>query len=75
MHLGLALTTAAEDCLHDHRDLLDAILAGDAAAARDIAVSQAQRSHRMVVDGLLNSEPILSTNLVVGAQAQLALVP
>lgn len=63
MHLGLRLTPRAEDIVHEHRDLLAAIAAGDSRRARLLADSQAHESHRMVLDGLLSSEAVLTANI------------
>ena len=63
MHLGLRLTPRAEDIVHEHRDLLGAIAAGNVKRARTVAGEQAHASHRMVLDGLLSSEAILTANI------------
>lgn len=63
MHLGLRLTSRADDIVHEHRDLVAAIAAGDARRARRLAERQAHESHRMVLDGLLSSEAVLSANI------------
>jgi DNA-binding GntR family transcriptional regulator len=63
MHLGLRLTPRAADIVHEHQELVAAIVAGDADAARRVALAQAQSSHRMVLDALLNSAEVLTVNL------------
>jgi DNA-binding GntR family transcriptional regulator len=63
MHLGLRLASRAEDIVHEHRELVAAIAAGDVRRARRLAVKQAHESHRMVLDGLLSSEAVLTTNI------------
>jgi DNA-binding GntR family transcriptional regulator len=65
MHLGLSLTLRAEEIVHEHRVLVGAILCGDVETARREAVDQAKASRRMVLDGLLSSEAVLSANLGV----------
>lgn len=63
MHLGLRLASHADEIVHEHRDLVAAIATGDARRARRLAEQQAHDSHRMVVDGLLSSEVVLTANI------------
>ncbi|MHB8449480.1 MAG: GntR family transcriptional regulator [Mycobacteriales bacterium] len=63
MHLGLALNFRAREIVHEHQDLLAAIMAGDVDQARRVAVQQARASHRMVLDGLLSSDAVQSANI------------
>lgn len=63
-HLGLALRPRGEEIVHEHQELLAAVKAGDAAAARRIATEQAAASQLMVLNALLSSEAMLSTNIV-----------
>lgn len=63
MHLGLRLAHRAEAIVHEHRDLVAAIAAGNAKRARAVAAQQAHESHRMVIDGLLSSEAVLTANI------------
>lgn len=67
MHLGLRLAHRAESIVHEHRDLLAAIAAGDVKRARMVAAAQAHESHRMVLDGLLSSHAVLTANIGVSA--------
>jgi len=46
---------SSADQLHEHHHLYDAILAGDAAAAREVCVQQIEDARRRVVDALLGS--------------------
>lgn len=66
-HLGLALSSRADEIVHEHRDLLDAILRGDQTGAQEIAVAQCRTSQKMVLEALLSSETLLNAN--VGAIA------
>lgn len=63
MHLGLSLTSRAEEIVHEHRDLVGAILAGDSERARSVAVAQSHSSQLMVLTALLSSDAVLTTNL------------
>ena len=63
MHLGLTATNRADEIVHEHTDLVNAILSGDAEKARDVAVSQGHSSQRMVLEALLASDVVMSTNI------------
>jgi DNA-binding GntR family transcriptional regulator len=63
-HLGLALTTTSEEMVHEHHDLVRAIMSGDVAEARAVAEAQTRASQLMVLDGLLSSPSLLATNIV-----------
>jgi DNA-binding GntR family transcriptional regulator len=65
MHLGLSLTSRSEEIVHEHRELVDSILGGDAERARQIAVDQARSAQTMILTALLSSDAVLSTNLGV----------
>lgn len=64
-HLGLALTSRTQEIVHEHEDLVAAIMCGDAASARKIALAQCQASQAMVLDALLSSPALLSANIAV----------
>lgn len=63
MHLGLTATSRADEIVHEHTELVNAILSGDAEKARHIAVSQGHSSQRMVLEALLSSDIVMSTNI------------
>lgn len=67
MHLGLSLSSRAEEIVHEHQELLEAIVAGDPEAARAVAVGQARSSEQMVMEALLSSDAVQSTNLGVSS--------
>jgi DNA-binding GntR family transcriptional regulator len=56
--IGLLLSSRADEIVHEHRDLLQAILAGDSEQARRVAVDQVRASQRMVVDALVSSDEV-----------------
>lgn len=64
-HLGLALTARTQEIVHEHEDLVGAIMRGDAATAREVALAQCQASQKMVLDALLSSPSLLSANIAV----------
>lgn len=63
MHLGLTQRSRSEAIVHEHRDLLGAIAAGDARLARQLADRHTRDSHRMVLDGLLASDALVTANI------------
>lgn len=64
-HLSLALTSRADQLVHEHQDLVKAVVSGDANRARELAVGQIRASQTMVIDALLSSEALLSANVAV----------
>ena len=52
-HLGLSLMPRPELIIHEHTELVNAIVRGDPKAARKIAIEQCRASQQMVIDGLL----------------------
>lgn len=67
-HLGLSIQSRGKEIVHEHQELLVAIKAGDAEGARRIATEQAASSQLMVLDALLASDTLLSTNIVAAAE-------
>jgi DNA-binding GntR family transcriptional regulator len=63
-HLGLALTTTSEEMVHEHHDLVRAIMSGNVAEARAVAESQSRASQLMVLEGLASSPSVLAANIV-----------
>lgn len=63
-HLGLALSSRGDEMVHEHRELLDAVKLGDREAARRAAGSQTGSSQLMVLNAMLSSDAVLSTNIV-----------
>lgn len=56
--IGLLLSSRAEEIVHEHRALLEAIMAGDGEMARQVAVAQVRASQRMVIDALVSSDEV-----------------
>lgn len=65
--VGLMLSSRAEEIVHEHTDLVRAIVEGDAQRARAVATPQGRRSQRMVVDALLSREEIRDVPLRIAA--------
>ncbi len=64
-HLGLMLRNRSDEMAHEHHDLVEALAARDAEAARCIAVDQITTSQRMVVDALLTSAALMEASVTV----------
>ncbi|HVC14544.1 MAG TPA: GntR family transcriptional regulator [Acidimicrobiales bacterium] len=56
--VGLLLSSRAEEIVHEHTDLVRAIVEGDPQRSRNAATRQGRRSQRMVIDALLSREEI-----------------
>jgi DNA-binding GntR family transcriptional regulator len=60
-HFGLASASRSFEMSHEHNELVDALMAGDPAAASAAAREQLKTSERMVVDVVLLQNPLLQT--------------
>lgn len=69
-HLGLQLMPRPEDVVHEHTELMKAIVRGDPAQARRIAIEQCRASQEMVVSGLLTSGVFDTMNVWTGETAK-----
>lgn len=69
--IGLVYSSRADEIVHEHEDLVGAIMSGDPDRARSVALAGARASQKMVLDGLMASPDILSANIghSFGAQA------
>ena len=61
--IGLVYSERAEEIVHEHEDLLSAIMSGDSGRARNVAVAGARSSQKMILDGLMASPDILSATI------------
>jgi DNA-binding GntR family transcriptional regulator len=64
IHLAIALSSRAEEVVHEHHELLAAVTSGDPVLARRVAERQVASARAAVLDALLSSEVILSANVV-----------
>lgn len=62
-HVGLRLRNRSDEMAHEHRDLVDALVAGDGEAAKRITADQILASQKMVMDGLLASTQLMTVSL------------
>lgn len=68
--LALTVSARADEMVHEHRDLVAAIVAGDAEEARRVAVAQTRTAQAMVVEALLDCDAVQTANLGLdGARA------
>ncbi len=57
-HLGLMFHDRSDEVRHEHRALVDALIAGDGERARQIAVDGIEAARRMVIEALLRSPSV-----------------
>jgi DNA-binding GntR family transcriptional regulator len=62
-YMGLARTARSEANVQEHQDLVRAIMRGDGDLARNVVIAHTRASQTMVIDSLLSSQELLSTNL------------
>ncbi len=63
-HLGLALSSREDEIVHEHQDLLEAILRGDPGEAAAIALAQCRTAQKMVIQALLSSESVVNAHVI-----------
>jgi DNA-binding GntR family transcriptional regulator len=59
------LTERSEDMVHEHRDLVAALVAGDEQAARQCVLEQLKHAQNLVFQALMSSESILDARIVL----------
>lgn len=62
-HLGLRLMDRNDEMYHEHRELIDALLARDSDQAHALAAAQIRASEAMVINALMASPALLETNI------------
>jgi DNA-binding GntR family transcriptional regulator len=62
-HLACPLNDNSEESVQNHQALLRTILSGDSRLAREMTVAHVQASQVTVIEGLLSSEALQSTNI------------
>lgn len=68
-HLALGRRDRNDEMYHEHHDLIDALVAGDADRTHAVCVEQIEASERMVVDALLSASELRDVNLARPAGA------
>jgi DNA-binding GntR family transcriptional regulator len=64
LHLSNVLRNRSDEVAHEHRDLVDALIAGDGEAARKLTLVHISASQRLVLDALLTSPSLLAVNIL-----------
>ncbi len=62
-HLGLALRDRSEEMQHEHKALIDALVAGDREAAHAATVEQIESARKMVVDAIISGSGLRRINI------------
>ena len=63
-HLSNVLRNRSEEVAHEHKDLVDALIAGDGETARRMALAHITASQRLVLDALMSSPSLLAVHIV-----------
>ena len=63
-HLSNVLKNRSDEAAHEHKDLVDALIAGDGETARKLTLAHIIASQRMVLDALLTSPSLLAVNIL-----------
>jgi DNA-binding GntR family transcriptional regulator len=63
VHLTLTMQQRSDEISHDHRDLIEALIAGDGEEASRLMTIRLQASQRKVTAALLSSPELLSVNI------------
>lgn len=63
LHLGFILRERPQTMMHEHAGLLQAVEAGDPAAAYDIAVAHINSSRALVLDGIMTHTNLSDTSI------------
>jgi DNA-binding GntR family transcriptional regulator len=63
LHLGLALSDRSQKFQHEHRELIEALVAGDGEGAAHLAYTAIQGGEEMVIEALLAMPSVLDAQL------------
>jgi|SRR5579864_2449158 DNA-binding GntR family transcriptional regulator len=64
LHLSNVLKNRSDEVSHEHKDLVDALIAGDGETARKLTLAHITASQRLVLDALLTSPSLLAINIL-----------
>lgn len=64
LHLSAILRNRSAEVAREHKELVDALIAGDGEAARRMAIAHIAASQRLVLDALMTSPSLLAVHLV-----------
>jgi DNA-binding GntR family transcriptional regulator len=63
-HLSAVLKNRSDEVIHEHKDLIDALIAGDGETARRMALTHITASQRLVLEALMTNSSLLSVHIV-----------
>ena len=63
-HLSNVLKNRSDEVAHEHKDLVDALIAGDGETARKLTLAHITASQRLVLDALLTSPSLLAVTIL-----------
>jgi DNA-binding GntR family transcriptional regulator len=63
LHFSNVLRNRSDDFAHEHKELVDALIAGDGESARKLTLAHITASQRLVLDALLTSPSLLTVNI------------
>jgi len=63
-HLSNVLRNRSDEVAHEHKDLVDALIAGDGETARKLTLAHITTSQHLVLDALLTSSSLLAVNIL-----------
>lgn len=64
LHLSTPLRSPTDEAVREHKDLMDALIAGDGEASRRMANAHITESQRLVLDALMTSPSLLTVHIV-----------
>lgn len=64
-HIGLAARNRTKEMQHEHKELVDALVAGDGDAAERICITQIEAARRMVTNALSSSPSLMKVNITM----------
>jgi DNA-binding GntR family transcriptional regulator len=62
-HIGLAARNRTKEMQHEHKALVDALIAGNGPRAREITIEQIEAARTMVLDAISSSSHVLNLNI------------
>lgn len=64
LHLSAILRNRSDEVAREHKELVDALIAGDGEMARRMAIAHITASQRLVLDALMTSPSLLAVHIV-----------
>ena len=64
-HVGLSMRDRTKEMQHEHKSLIDALIAGDAKAAEEAVVEQIESARQMVLDAIMSSPKLQQVSVTL----------